>query len=195
MGVLSVCDSRWKALLQHTTVCTAHGLRSTAGHCVSRAADWRAWGKSLEIKMAVVISPVSLCCLFLCYAVSPESSSVERAAVCPQKLSTKLPGKRPVLPFLCKVPLYQPSSRFLCTNTMSPSFSSISASLCGGYGTTTRYLRREKRAKTWLICTWWEQLSTSTRDLGKKTFGNISKLHFHTLVVCNAATIFSTKTE
>lgn len=98
----------------------------------------------MEIKMAVVISPVSLCCLFLCYAVSPESSSVERAAIRPQKLSTKLPGKRPVLPFLCNVPLYQPSSRFLCTNTMSPSFSSISASLCGGYGTTTRYLSRGK---------------------------------------------------
>lgn len=70
---------------------------------------------------------------------------VERAASRPQKLSTKLPGKRPVLPFLCNVPLYQPSSRFLCTNTMSPSFSSISASLCGGYGTTTRYLWRQKR--------------------------------------------------
>lgn len=69
---------------------------------------------------------------------------VEGAASRPQKLSTKLPGKRPVLPFLCNVPLYQPSSRFLCTNTMSPSFSSISASLCGGYGTTTRYLRRQK---------------------------------------------------
>lgn len=69
---------------------------------------------------------------------------VERAASRPQKLSTKLPGKRPVLPFLCNVPLYQPSSRFLCTNTMSPSFSSISASLCGGYGTTTRYLWRQK---------------------------------------------------
>lgn len=68
---------------------------------------------------------------------------VERAASRPQKLSTKLPGKRPVLPFLCNVPLYQPSSRFLCTNTMSPSFSSISASLCGGYGTTTRYLWRQ----------------------------------------------------
>ena len=69
---------------------------------------------------------------------------VERAVSRPQKLSTKLPGKRPVLPFLCNVPLYQPSSRFLCTNTMSPSFSSISASLCGGYGTTTRYLWRQK---------------------------------------------------
>jgi len=69
----------------------------------------------------------------------------ERAASRPQKLSTKLPGKRPVLPFLCNVPLYQPSSRFLCTNTMSPSFSSISASLCGGYGTTTRYLWRQNR--------------------------------------------------
>lgn len=74
-----------------------------------------------------------------------KASPVERAASRPQKLSTKLPGKRPVLPFLCNVPLYQPSSRFLCTNTMSPSFSSISASLCGGYGTTTRYLRRQKR--------------------------------------------------
>lgn len=50
----------------------------------------------------------------------------------PQKLSTKLPGKSPVRPVLCRVPLYQPSSRFLCTKTMSPSFSSISASLWGG---------------------------------------------------------------
>lgn len=99
MGVLSVCDSRWKALLQHTTVCTAHGLRSTAGHCVSRAADWRAWGKSLEIKMAVVISPVSLCCLFLCYAVSPESSSVESGNSSSEALD-KAPGEeaRPAIP-------------------------------------------------------------------------------------------------
>lgn len=101
-------------------------------------------GKVFGNKNGSGLSPVSLCCLFLCYAVSPESSSVERAAIRPQKLSTKLPGKRPVLPFLCNVPLYQPSSRFLCTNTMSPSFSSISASLCGGYGTTTRYLWRKK---------------------------------------------------
>lgn len=64
-----------------------------------------------------------------------------------QKLSTKLPGKRPDLPFRCNVPLYQPSSLFLWTNTMSPSFSSISASLCGGYGTTTRYLPGKKREK------------------------------------------------
>lgn len=63
----------------------------------------------------------------------------------PQKLSTKLPGKRPVRPFRCRVPLYQPSSRFLCTKTMSPSFSSISASLWGGYETTTRYLGKQHR--------------------------------------------------
>lgn len=99
MGILLVCDSRWKALLQHTTVCTAHGLGSTAGHCVSRAADWRAWGKSLEIKMAVVISPVSLCCL-LCYAVSPESSSVEMGGDSSSEALDKAPGEeaRPAVP-------------------------------------------------------------------------------------------------
>lgn len=60
-----------------------------------------------------------------------------------QMRSTKLPGNSPVLPFLCSVPLNQPSSRFLCTNTMSPSFSSSSASLWGGYDTTTLYLEGE----------------------------------------------------
>ena len=50
----------------------------------------------------------------------------------PQTLSTKLPGNRPVRPFLWRVPLNQPSSRFRCTKTTSPSFSSSSASLWGG---------------------------------------------------------------
>lgn len=50
----------------------------------------------------------------------------------PQMFSTKLPGKRPVFPLRCNVPLNQPSSRFLWTNTISPSFSSSSASLWGG---------------------------------------------------------------
>lgn len=143
--------------------------------------------------MAVVISPVSLCCLFLCYAVSPESSSVERAAIGPQKLSTKLPGKRPVLPFLCNVPLYQPSSLFLCTNTMSPSFSSISASLCGGYGTTTRYLWG-KRCKDLVRLHSMAAAGHQYQRSWEKTFGNIKKFHFHTLVACKAAT-FATKTE
>lgn len=31
-------------------VCTTRSLRSTTGHCVPRAVDWRAWGESLENK-------------------------------------------------------------------------------------------------------------------------------------------------
>lgn len=114
---------------------------------------------------------------------------VERAASCPQKLSTKLPGKRPVLPFLCNVPLYQPSSRFLCTNTMSPSFSSISASLCGGYGTTTRYLWRQNRKD---LVTQWSSLhlmgagrNQNQQIVGKTAIGNTGKLRFfHTNCIC-----------
>lgn len=45
----------------------------------------------------------------------------------PQMFSTA-PGKSPVFPSPCSVPLNQPSSRLLCTNTLEPS----SASLCGG---------------------------------------------------------------
>lgn len=73
---------------------------------------------------------------FGCYRAGGWVGGCERR----QMLSTKLPGNRPVLPLRCSVPLNQPSSRFLCTNTMSPSLSSSSASLCGGYDTTTRYL-------------------------------------------------------
>jgi len=56
-------------------------------------------------------------------------------------LITKLPGKSPILPERCNVPLNQPSSRFLCTNTTSPIFRSSSISLWEGYVSTHRYLQ------------------------------------------------------
>lgn len=55
-----------------------------------------------------------------------------------QKASTKLAGNNPVRPVRCKVPLYHPSSRFLCTCIISPTRSSNSNSLFGGYGTMQR---------------------------------------------------------
>lgn len=57
-----------------------------------------------------------------------------------QKDSTKLAGKRPVLPVRCWVPLYHPSSLFLCTYITSPTRSSNSYSVFGGYGTMHRNL-------------------------------------------------------
>lgn len=58
-----------------------------------------------------------------------------------QKDSTKLAGNSPVLPVRCCVPLYQPSSRLRCTYITSPTRSSSSYSLLGGYATTHRNLK------------------------------------------------------
>lgn len=82
-------------------------------------------------------------------------------------LSTKLPGNNPVLPFLCSVPLNQPSSLFLWTNTMSPSLSSSSASLWGGYDTTTLYLGREARGAVsdWYTLQQWQRINHDTDTL------------------------------
>lgn len=55
--------------------------------------------------------------------------------------STNDDGNSPILPVRACVPLYQPLSRFLCTQTMSPSCSSSSNSLFGGYDTMHRNLK------------------------------------------------------
>lgn len=67
-------------------------------------------------------------------------SNTRRPCVGSQKASTKLAGNNPVRPVRCCIPLYHPSSRFFCTYIMSPTRSSSSNSLLGGYGTIQRNL-------------------------------------------------------
>lgn len=67
-------------------------------------------------------------------------SNTRRPCIGSQKASTKLAGNSPVRPVRCCIPLYHPSSRFFCTYIMSPTRSSNSNSLLGGYGTIQRNL-------------------------------------------------------
>lgn len=95
-----------------------------------------------------------------------------------QMLSTKLPGNSPVLPFLCSVPLNQPSSLFLWTNTMSPSLSSSSASLWGGYDTTTLYLGRTARGTVsdWYALQQWQLRSHDTCNVVLQKQGYVTEV-------------------
>lgn len=82
--------------------------------------------------------------------------------------STKDAGKRPLLPFRKCTPRYQPFSRFLLTSTRSPTFSSSSYSLFGGYATMHRNLKRVKG----LLVTIWELLIVSSSTLTFLSLGD-----------------------
>jgi len=88
-------------------------------------------------------------------------SNTRRLCVGSQKASTKLAGNSPVRPVRCCIPLYHPSSRFFCTYIMSPTRSSSSNSLLGGYGTIQRNLYPTLKLNT-VIMKWWRILWNDT---------------------------------
>lgn len=92
-------------------------------------------------------------------------SNTRRLWVGSQKASTKLAGNSPVRPVRCCIPLYHPSSRFFCTYIMSPTRSSSSNSLLGGYGTIQRNLYPTLKSNTIIIK---HNFATNERKLTKE---------------------------
>lgn len=197
MGILSVCDSRWKALLQHTTVCTARGLRSTMGHCDSRAVDWRAWGgvfgnkngsgyqSSFSLLSLLVLCsfPWKLLQLREQRAVlrSSRQSSRGRGPSCHSSATSLCTSRPPVscAQTQCHLPSVRSQPRSVVG--MEPQH--------GTFG--------DKTAKTWSpsgrACTWWEQVGTRTsKSWGKPLLETPVSCVFSTPIVSVAAT-FPTK--
>lgn len=99
-------------------------------------------------------------------------SNTRRPCVGSQKASTKLAGNSPVRPVRCCIPLYHPSSRFFCTYIMSPTRSSNSNSLLGGYGTIQRNLYPVLKLNT-VITKRRCNLATNGRKLTTVECGNL----------------------